>query len=502
MKKRIKVGGFLSLIFVGLGGVLAVPSLYPETALEAAGSMEIILEGTMTGADRGQYFLKPFQVPEGIARIDVDFDHSHRGDGTEIEIAMFDPNGFRGTSRFSKRSFFIEKYAATPSYYPGPIVPGTWKVSLALPSIREGTESSYTVKIRLTPSLAGGGAGPWREALRAGPAWFHGDFHAHTGHSDGFGCRNARGERVPCQVHQVVLAAANRNLDFLSITDHNTTSHHAEIAALQPSLADLLLIRGQEVTTFRGHANVFGTSEPIDFRLGFNGLGIADVVDQVDSVGALFSINHPGRQTGERCTGCGWDAPGTDFSRVHAMEVVNSRNVETPVAGAPFWHRKLNAGYRIPGIGGSDDHAAGTGRGQVGAPTTVVYARELSEAAILDGVRAGHVFIKTQGPEGPDVYLTARDARGRDYLMGDEVPVGSFRDEVTLHVEVRKGKGQMLELISQGEVAPFPGNARVDSDSFRTSFPVSTSGRDWYRVNLRDDDGITAMTNPIYLRLE
>ena len=65
--------------------------------------------------------------------------------------------------------------------------------------------------------------------------------------------------------------------------------------------------------------------------------------------------------------------------------------VEGPTAGLPFWHSRLNEGHRITAIGGSDDHAARSDRGRVGRPTTVVWASDLSESALLDGVRAGRV---------------------------------------------------------------------------------------------------------------
>jgi len=39
-------------------------------------------------------------------------------------------------------------------------------------------------------------------------------------------------------------------------------------------------------------------------------------------------------------------------------------------------------------------------------PATVIYARELSEAALLDGIRSGRVYIRTQGPDGPVLELS------------------------------------------------------------------------------------------------
>ena len=158
----------------------------------------------------------------------------------------------------------------------------------------------------------------------------------------------------------LVQAGARRGLQFMAITDHNTTSHHAELMGLQEVYGNLLLIRGQELTTFHGHANIYGTSEPIDYRLGFQGYSIGDAMQAAERAGALFSINHPGRTTGETCTGCGWDAPGTDYARLRSMEVVNSTRAEGPASGAIVWHQHLNRGLRITGVGGADDHGAGS----------------------------------------------------------------------------------------------------------------------------------------------
>ncbi len=67
-------------------------------------------------------------------------------------------------------------------------------------------------------------------------------------------------------------------------------------------------------------------------------------VERRARAGALLSINHPGRETGDRCTGCGWDAPGTPWERVEAMEVINGGVIEGPTAGMPFWYARLNEG--------------------------------------------------------------------------------------------------------------------------------------------------------------
>jgi hypothetical protein len=330
--------------------------------------------------------------------------------------------------------------------------------------------------------------------LNAAPGWYAGDLHSHTLHSDAYGCQDAgRKTTRGCQPWEVVEAAGARGLDFLAVTDHNTVSHHADLATLQESLDRLLLIRGQELTTFHGHANVYGTSAFIDFRLGFHGRSIAQVLDDVDREHALLSINHPGRETGDTCTGCGWDAPATPWDRVHVMEVVNGVDVETPVAGLPFWYAKLNAGNRISAVGGSDDHAVRSDRGRIGTPTTVIHAAALSEPALLDGMRAGEVYIRTRGPDGPILELTGV-AGGREVAMGGVVQGAS---DVLLNVRAGRASGQSLEVVRNADiVATLP----VPSDAASIPYRVTLQPGQWVHVRLRDVRGLTAISNPIYAR--
>ncbi|MEZ5317192.1 MAG: CehA/McbA family metallohydrolase [Vicinamibacterales bacterium] len=463
---------------------------------------EIVIDGTLTPADRLKWIERPFVVPPGTARIDVETSYTDRDAGTAIEFGLIDPAGFIGASRTSKSRFFVAEDAATPSYRPGPIRPGQWRLLMGVPSIRDGTTSRYRVTVRLTPEGADvpsplGGVAPERGGAgdAASPRWYQGDFHAHTMHSDGFGCLDASGTAGPCSVAEVADAGARRGLDFLAITDHNTISHYEGMAEAQLRHPRMLLIRGQEVTTFYGHANVYGAGEVVDFRIGDGGRTMDDLLDQVGALGALISVNHPGRETGERCTGCGWSAPDTDWTRVDAIEAVNGSVLDGPTAGQPFWAARLNEGARITGIGGGDDHAASTGsRSAVGTPTTVVYAEALTETAILAGVRSGRVFIKTRGPDGPDLRFSA-PALGA--VMGEVVSCGS--GTVRFRVSATRASGQRVDVIRNGQ--PALATAPVlDGDDAMVAFDLAVRPGDWVRVNLRDADGITVVGNPIYLR--
>jgi hypothetical protein len=457
---------------------------------------EVVLSGVVGVADKGTYQEHVFDVPAGITRLDFTFTHTHKDVGAQLEVGVFDPTRFRGTSRFSKTAFYIADGHATPSYHAGPLPEGRWRISLGIPALGPAPSVEWNVTVRMStrsPHVAPQQLGP----VVSTPRWYVGDFHAHTLHSDGFGCHDPESPTITrgCHTWEVVEAARARALDFVAITDHNTTSHHADMAVLQHTLPDLLLVRGQELTTFHGHANVYGTSAFIDFRLGFGGRRVGQMVDDINRAGGLLSINHPGRVTGDRCTGCGWDAPETPWDDIGVMEVVNGTTTDGPTSGLWFWQGRLNEGYRLTGIGGSDDHAVRSSRTRLATPTTVVFASELSEPAILEGVRSGRVYIRTRGPEGPSLDVSIRDAGGTVQMGGTvRVPTSGPR---TVHVTTAGAAGQHLDIVYNGDVVA---SHLVTDDAGVVTADVATAPEGWINVRLRDDKGITAISNPIYIR--
>lgn len=377
---------------------------------------------------------------------------------------------------------------------------GEWQISLGFPTVQQ--ESAYKVTIRLIPETAPEFTGPRNNALHTGARWYFGDFHTHTGHSDAFGCQDTNGERSPCQVYQVAEAAHRNNLEFVAITDHNTISHYHDINGLQPVFPDLLLIRGQEITTFYGHANIYGAGKPVDFRIGYEGRTVEHIQQDSRELGSLFAINHPGRATGAACTGCGWSAEQTNYDLVDAIEIVNGTNVENDISGIPFWHNLLNQGYRITAIGGSDDHGAGFGRAQPGTPTTVVWANELSEASLLDGVRTGRAYLMTQRAEDTGFSFYA-DAGYETWQMGSTIYTGELpsNDPVVFHAKTEHEEGLSAEWIHNGEVVSIE-QAGTPGEDGTVSFSYTPDLKDegWIRLNLRQNQTISVISNPIYLR--
>lgn len=464
----------------------------------AEGKPDLVLTGEITAADHQTYKSVTFEVPSGVSSLSVAFDYTGRENRTVVDLGLMDPQRFRGWSGGAKKAFFVSTEAATAGYLPGPLPAGEWTLLLGVPNARPGSRAIYEAKVWFQRTSA---PPPAALTKAAKPGWYRGDLHMHTAHSDG-GCSTGDAPRAPCPVYRTVLAAQAAGLDFIAVTDHNTTSQAEALAELQPSFPNLLLMTGREVTTFQGHANVFGPTAFIDFRLGSeNAPTIRDLQHAVRVAGGVFSINHPAVPSGERCMGCGWTAKDTDFDAVQAIEVANGGNekalggFEGVLSGVPFWEAQLNQGRRITAIGGSDNHDASIPHDQpsaVGRPATVIYAQGLSSEALLEGLRSGRVFVDLEGTRARMLDLSA-SARGGSAVMGGALAVGSG-DIVTFAATVAGADLAGLEIIQDG--------ARISPIVSATGrFEVRMGPRPtWVRVNVRDANGrLLLLGNPVYL---
>jgi hypothetical protein len=492
-----------------LGGVLFAGLIVMVAGTAVGGAQErkpdLVLKGTITEANRETYVEVPFTVPVGVVRVSVEFHYTEHEHQTTVDLGLLDAEGFRGWSGGNKSAFTVSEADATPSFLPGPVKPGLWKLLLGVPSVGKGVTSQYEAKVyfaregeRIGASTFGADAVPG--PVRAGAAWYRGDLHMHDAHSDG-SCTSEAGKKVPCPLYKTVEAARARGLDFIAITDHNTVSHFDEMRELAPYFDKMLLIPGREVTTFDGHANVFGTTEFIDFRLTSKSVPtFSKLLDEVEKKHGLLSINHPGLPTGSACMGCGWSVKDTDYSRVHVIEALNGGTLDGPMDGVAFWQKRLNEGFRVTAVGGSDNHNASYEQGHesaVGRPTTVVWAKELSESAVLEGIRAGHVFVDVIGSRERGIELGV-SAGGQTVMMGDSLkaPAGT---SVKYRLTMSGLAGAHAEVVRDGEVKSL-GDAAAGPMEVREFEEVSDGKRHWVRVNVRGSDGgLLVLGNPVYL---
>jgi hypothetical protein len=369
----------------------------------AALAQDIVLDGPVPPDDL-DHFRIPFEVPAGIAEITVH--HDDLSEQNILDWGLEDPGGFRGWGGGNSEPAVVGAQAASRSYLPGPVSEGTWHVVVGKAKLVE-LPASYHVEITLSPTAT---LPPQPERapyvpsppLETASRWYAGDLHVHSRESGD----------ATATFDEIAELARQQGLDFVVITDHNTVSHLDFLVDAQSRHPDVLLVPGTEFTTYDGHAGAFGVREFVDHKLGQPGVTIESAAEAYQAQGAVFSMNHPALDLGEQCIGCAWNLSVPDT--MAAIEVGTggwepAGQLFTP-AVLELWEELLSQGHRLAAVGGSDDHRAGTDTGPlaspIGHPTTLVYAPELSEAAILAGLRAGRTVVKLQDASDPMLGLS------------------------------------------------------------------------------------------------
>lgn len=478
-------------------GLCSFAGIAQTPANSAAQDVDIVLHGDITPEKYFTHEMLAFTVPKGMERLNVQLDSPGMAKGMYLTAGIFDPERYRGEGR---TAFTLSAVDATGPYLPGPIVAGVWHIAIGYNYIAPGSRGNFTVRIHLSPQIDP----ETYPVLNKAAGWYKGDMHSHTGRTDG-ACKSQSGANVPCPPSRLFAAAAAEGLDFLAVTDHNSQSTFNEILHDQLYYDKMLMIPSEEVTTVKGHANVWGTEGFLDYRVADKGFTVNDFFDQAHKLHALVSINHAYWPWDRGCPGCGWGwEPQTDFSKVDAIEIINGYHengswFKQPAGnGVPFWEAQLAKGLRPTGVGGGDDHRAGEQlplNDGVGIPTTVVYAQELSQPAILEGVKAGHVYVMATGPNGTPLLLAAGEA-----MMGDEISAASGTS-VTFKLTVGAGATGKLRLLVDGkDVDALPLAVAEGGNSVSTYAWKSDGKRHWVRAELDDAAGAPmTLTNPIYV---
>ncbi|MGW5019438.1 CehA/McbA family metallohydrolase [Streptomyces cacaoi] len=322
---------------------------------------------------------------------------------------------------------------------------------------------------------------PSTRAVGRGAAWYRGDCHVHSVHSDG--------ELTP---DELAVRGRAAGLDFMATTEHNAAAGSGVWGHLADD--DFLILLGEEVTTRTGHWLALGIppGEVIDWHHEVRDGSIDQRVERVHRAGGLCVVAHPHAPY-----------PSGDFMfpfrGFDAVEVWNGLwasdrpwNADNEAALAE-WGRSLAADIRTgswrPAMGNSDTHL----EGQIGIPHTVVFAQELSTGAVLAGIRAGRSWIAESGDV--DVSFTAH-AGGRVAGVGEQLTTGGGQVEVraavrgvpagTVSFHTEGGKVHRASLPGDGA-----GVVQWDTTAEESMF---------VRAEIRRPGGhVAALTNPITL---
>ncbi len=450
--------------------------------------------GQLTAGDSKRHLSHRFTLPADCSTLTIQLHFApHQvesvvGNFTNmLTLTLFAPNGFRGAGHRGGDTHLvtIDHTNATPGYLAGHLPAGEWNAQIDTHMILPGLPVSYTLEVSaLEDDKVTGRQGdakgitplPTPHSALCIPHWYRGDLHSHTFHSDG-------GRSVA----ELVQTAKDYKLDFIFLTDHNTTSPLAEMAGY--TSPELLTLGGMELTTFYGHALCLGTHEWIDWRVRPGSDEMAQIAAATYARDQLFIIAHPCAIGDPGCTGCKWTyfdlLPGpAKLVEIWNTAWVSESNNEQALQ---LWYSWLNAGHRLVATAGSDAHRATDYANKPGF--CWVYAEERSQLGILRGLLAGHLYLSS----GPQLTFTAHTPAGATVMMGDVVADG----QATLHIAWNAAPvNSVVRLIANGKLywqSPA-------GESGEANLPITAQAAHWCVLELRNAAGeIEAITNPIYL---
>jgi hypothetical protein len=188
------------------------------------------------------------------------------------------------------------------------------------------------------------------------------------------------------------------------------------------------------------------------------------------------------------CSGCHWQFEEARPGVALGVEVWNGGWHVFNEEGLQQYYVWLNQWHRLVATSGTDIHGPPSAGVNRRAGFNVVYADELSEAAILSAIRQGHSYISA----GPELRFNAQTEAGASAMMGDLLPA----EAVTLTATWDGAhEGDILRLIVDGQVKEqMPVGALGEQ-----TWHFEAGALKWANIELRDSVGeMWALTNPIF----
>ncbi|RKY01953.1 MAG: hypothetical protein DRP54_02835, partial [Spirochaetes bacterium] len=244
--------------------------------------------------------------------------------------------------------------------YPGPLPGGNWKVyTIGVSDKEEYSKIEYEVLINSNTKIDPGdytllGESIWVEyasekelftltfdsdkKISQEKRWYRGDLHTHTTLTDG--------HMKPKEVKDFCEKAG---LDFIFLTEHNLIHTGFEDSRV-------LFIPALEVTTIKGHLIVYGLKKLPNFLVldDFHNDFVRFVLEKKQSEKYIINIAHPVMKPWE------WQFNDTALSMIDLIEICNCPTwppaEEDNNNAIKLLDLLWNDGYRIYGVGGSDNH--------------------------------------------------------------------------------------------------------------------------------------------------
>ncbi|MFT3711509.1 MAG: CehA/McbA family metallohydrolase [Archangium sp.] len=421
--------------------------------------------------DGSEFFTIPLTVAPGVGELEIR--HDDLSSSNILDWGLFAPDGgFVGWGGGNSEAAVIGPSASSRSYLRTPLTPGTWQVLVGKALVtQKPAKWKLEIEARATPTLAPQTQRtPWTPVTLANePRFYAGDLHVHSTQSG-----DAR-----ATLDEIAALASMRGLDFVALSEHNTLTTLEFLNDAQSRAPRVLLVPSVEFTTYAGHLNAFGATRLPPFWFGVTSQTLPDAVADFAAQGAVPTVNHPTLDLGTFCIGCAWKH-GADVPGLAAIEVGVGGWDETgslfDESALAYWEAAASRGIHLTAVGGSDDHRAGVARNQtqseIGSPTTMIFADELSVAALTRGLLDGRAVVKLRGPDDPMIELgfPVGVPRDRDTFLVESLPISA---------RVTGGQGRTLAWIENGVTVREEG---IDADPYFSAFTLEAPAARLARV--------------------
>jgi hypothetical protein len=249
-----------------------------------------------------------------------------------------------------------------------------------------------------------------------------------------------------------------------------------------------------------GHVTLLGANERI-FPLGTGGGMTSPLGDPVHAL--IADLAERNREAGGIAIAAHFPFPYGEVTadivlgKLDAIELFGlARSADGPRTRA--WYRFLNAGYRVPIVGGTDKMSAGTAVGAVRTYARLGAAQPFSFVAWADAVRSGRTFL-TSGP------LLELDVEGHG--PGDVLRLPASGGTAHVHAAAHSvNRLETLEIVVNGRVVASArsndaGHSATIDDSIRLPGPA------WIAARCTSPDviytafptSVGAHTSPVYV---
>ena len=305
--------------------------------------------------------------------------------------------------------------------------------------------------------------------------WYCADLHHHAD--------QAEAVTPPADLARSQLAAG---LDLLFVSDHDSTVNLPVLQQIA-SARGVSFIPGIELSPSWGHFNAYPLTAGARLAIDTSTAAIDMILKEARRNGAtVVQVNHPFNPYGyfaslKAAVAPGGFNPGFDLMEINSSVPNDDRKVLAKLW--EFW----NAGRRYYIAAGSDTHDVWND--QSGRVRTFVHLDgQVTPQAFAQALKAGHAYVSY----GPLIFPSV--------MFGTEMQVGSG-EPFTLAFDLASVAGLgKAALISAGNLevsrafADAPLQTHVD-------FTLSTNHPGWYALEVEDQRGRKAYTDPVWVTI-